>query len=177
MMKPARLFVSSAAFCCLALGLAALARTSPRSTQAASLDTIKALAGDWVAAEQAGDPAAPVQSSIRVTSAGHAVLETLFPGTAHEMVTIYHMDGTELVLTHYCSAGNQPHYKASRGASEHELIYTCQGGANIRSADDAHMHEGRLTIVDEHHFRSEWKMFEKGACTETASFDLVRVRR
>ena len=35
-------------------------------------------------------------------------LETEFPGTEHEMVTVITQDGADLALTHYCMLGNQP---------------------------------------------------------------------
>ena len=43
-----------------------------------------------------------------VTAAGTAVMEALFPETDHEMLTVYHLEGNDLVLTHYCAMGNQP---------------------------------------------------------------------
>ncbi len=63
------------------------------------LEAIKQLAGDWVEVGKDGKPTDRIVSSIRVTSAGSAVLETLFPGTDHEMVTMYHMDGEDLIHT------------------------------------------------------------------------------
>ena len=167
--------ITSFSLAAVGLSIAVAWPSTPRHS--ASLDTIKALAGDWVAADQANDPDAPVQSSIRVTAGGSAVLETLFPGTEHEMLTIYHNDGEDLVLTHYCVLGNQPHYRACAGETEHQLVYECQGGTNIRTADDSHMHEGSLTIVDENHIRSSWTMFEKGEAAHGVEFDLVRVRK
>ena len=38
----------------------------------------------------------------KVTSGGSAVVETIGPGTEHEMVTVIHPDGDDLMLTHYC---------------------------------------------------------------------------
>src|SRR5262245_1647364 len=74
--------------------------------EAASLERFKALEGEWVAAESgemahAGD----LMARYHVTAAGSAVVEEVFPGTPHEMVTVYHLDGKELVLTHYCMNG------------------------------------------------------------------------
>ena len=65
-----------------------------------------------------GQPTDQVVSTYRVTAAGSAVMEVLFPGTDHEMVTVYHQDGDDLILTHYCAAGNQPRMKCRRVGSE-----------------------------------------------------------
>jgi hypothetical protein len=45
----------------------------------------------------------PVRVEYRVTGAGSAVVETLFPGTPHEMVTVYHARKGVLCMTHYCA--------------------------------------------------------------------------
>ena len=67
-------------------------------------------AGVRAAEEPAGRLAEPRRDRrlVRTTGGGSAVTETLFPGTAHEMMSVYHMDGDDLVLTHYCAGGNQP---------------------------------------------------------------------
>jgi len=88
-------------------GAAAAPATTP-------LDRFKALAGDWVAAEDGemfhkGD----LVARYGVTAAGSAVVETVFPGSPHEMVTVYHADGTDLVLTHYCMEGNAPRMRGA----------------------------------------------------------------
>ena len=81
----------------------------------AALERLKTLAGTWrghVVTED-GPPATVVYS---VTAAGTAVTEALFPGTSHEMLTVYHLEGDDLVLTHYCAMGNQPRMKLARAA-------------------------------------------------------------
>lgn len=171
------IFTSVTSISLAALGFALAGGRQSAAAHSPTLDTIKALAGDWVAADRASDPTAPIQTSLRVTAGGSAVLETLFPGTEHEMLTVYHADGEALVLTHYCVLGNQPHYRARAGEAEHQLVFECQGGCNIRTADDAHMHEGSLTIVDADHIRTRWQMYENGAASHTVEIDLVRVRR
>ena len=61
-----------------------------------------------------GGPRAPTsgpRSSYRVASGGSVVQETLFPGSPHEMISMYHLAGGQLVMTHYCAMGNQPRMK------------------------------------------------------------------
>jgi hypothetical protein len=80
----------------------------PAKDQHPGLERLKKLAGTWVAADKDGKPTDQVVSVIKVTSAGSAVQETLFPGQPHEMVSIYYRVGADLVMTHYCALGNQP---------------------------------------------------------------------
>src|SRR5437868_15224505 len=85
---------------------------APAAAPHPGLERLKKLAGTWVAADKDGKPTDQVVSVIKVTASGSAVHETLFPGQAHEMVSVYHRDGADLVMTHYCSLGNQPRMKA-----------------------------------------------------------------
>ncbi|MGH7152138.1 MAG: hypothetical protein ACREIU_15640, partial [Planctomycetota bacterium] len=87
----------------ITLGCSALALAGDEPKKGAPLERIKALAGEWVQVGEDGKPTTEVISSYRVTAAGSAVVETLFPGSDDEMVTVYHMDGESLMLTHYCS--------------------------------------------------------------------------
>src|SRR3989442_1101923 len=76
------------------------------------LERIKKLAGTWVEADKDGKPTDKVVSVVKVTAGGSAVHETFFPGTPMEMVSVYHADKGDLVMTHYCVLGNQPRMKA-----------------------------------------------------------------
>src|SRR5579862_1470550 len=76
-------------------------------------EQFKQLAGDWVGtATGHGPDEKDVHVQFKVTAGGSAVVETEFPGTEHEMVTVITEDGGDLSLTHYCMLGNQPHMKA-----------------------------------------------------------------
>ena len=70
---------------------------------------------------------------IKVTAAGSAVHETIFPGTGHEMVSMYHADGKDLIMTHYCALGNQPRMKLDPKSSvdKGEFRFKFAGGSNI----------------------------------------------
>ena len=93
----------------------------------------------------------------KVTANGSVVMETLFPGSDHEMVSMYHLDGDDLRQTHYCAAKNQPHLKLDRAASTPDLlVFAFDGGTGFDPARDFHMHSGRISFRDARHVESEW---------------------
>ena len=70
---------------------------------------LKKLAGDWSGTARHGDhPASETTISYRLTSNGSALMETMFCESDHEMITMYHCHGDDVILTHYCAIGNQP---------------------------------------------------------------------
>ena len=147
--------------------------SSPRSASSPRFDALKKLAGDWVELKD-GKPTETIVSSIRVTAGGNTVQETLFPGTPHEMVTMYHLDGDDLVLTHYCILGNQPHLRAEPGKNADRFVFKFAGGGNLPSADDKHIDHATITILDRDHFQSEWIACESGKECHKVNLDLVR---
>jgi hypothetical protein len=145
----------------------------------AQFDQIKALAGGWSGKAAHGGESQQVEVTYRLTAGGNAVLETLFPGTEHEMVTMYYVDGDQLMLTHYCVVGNQPHMlakpTAAAGPDANTIAFECHGlGTNMASEDDAHMHIATLEFLGNDHIRTTWQMYEKQKPTHVASFDLTR---
>ncbi|MDB5312985.1 MAG: hypothetical protein JWO38_7187 [Gemmataceae bacterium] len=115
------------------------------------LERLKKLAGTWVEADKAGQPTDKVVSVVRVTAAGSAVHETLFPGQPQEMISVYHLDKGDLVMTHYCALGNQPRMKADPASSPNKIRWAFAGGTNLDPAKDMHMHEATVTFVDDDH--------------------------
>ena len=115
----------------------------------AALEKMKKLAGTWLLADKDGKPTDQVASIIKVTAGGSAVHETLFPGQPHEMVSVYTVDGADLIMTHYCVLGNQPRMKADPKSPANQIVFRFAGGANLDPKKDKHMHEATLTIVDD----------------------------
>jgi hypothetical protein len=146
------------------------------SVNARRLEALKGLAGDWVEVGKDGKPTDKVVSSIRVTSGGSTVQETLFPGTDHEMVTMYHLDGADLVLTHYCMLGNQPRLRAEPGPDVNTIVFKFVGATNLKSNNDQHMHQATLTLDGKDHFTAEWGSCKDGKSCHQVRLDLVRKR-
>ena len=151
------------------IGAASIAAQAADTTTA-RFDKLKALAGDWTKID--GDGA--VDASYRVTAGGTAVIETLFPGTPEEMVTVFTVDKGDLVLTHYCAEGNQPHMKALKGGDANAIEFKFDGGGNIHSPKDGHMHEASFAFKNADHLSSTWQFYKDGKPGEKAQFNLVR---
>ena len=116
------------------------------TTAADAFASLKKLQGEWRGpASMKGMP--PSHSIYRVTAGGSAVEETIFPGTKMEMLSVYHLDKSNLVMTHYCAIGNQPHVKLNlRKSTARELVFDFAGGTNLNPRRDLHMHSLTLTL-------------------------------
>ncbi len=171
------MFRTTSTLCTIAL-LAACAVSKAEEkggpTALQQFESLKKLAGEWVEVGKDGTPTEKVVSSIRVTSAGSAIEETLFPGGDHEMVTMYFLDGDRLLLTHYCALGNQPQLRAEPGKDAKQIAFKFIGATNLKSADEHHMHEATLTLAGPDRYQSEWISNKEGKTCHKVQFDLMR---
>ena len=158
----------------LAAAAVADAGENAPSASAQRFDELKKLAGNWYEVGKDGQPTDKLVSSIRVTSAGTAIEETLFPGGDHEMITMYHLDGEDLLLTHYCALGNQPRMKAEPGSDARRIVFKCVGATNLKSEEEQHMHQATLTIADDNHLQAEWVSNKEGKECHLVVLKLVR---
>jgi len=92
------------------------------------------------------------------------------------MMTVYHMDGKDIMLTHYCGAQNQPRMKAMT-KDDSRLAFMFTGGTNLDPSKDGHMHEAVMQFVDSDKIHNEWVYFSEGKKQETKAFDLTRIKR
>jgi hypothetical protein len=144
------------------------------SPAGAAFERIKSLAGTWTGKGiTEGGPNNDVTIVYKVTAGGSTVEETLFPGTPHEMITMYHRDGDAVVLTHYCAFGNQPQMRLEPAKEPNVLSFRFSGGSNMKESDP-HMHAVRLTFVDADHLKSSWDSMQDGKATTHVTFDLAR---
>ena len=91
------------------------------------------------------------------------------------MVSMYHLDGDRLMMTHYCGAGNQPRMRAGQvGADAREIVFTFQDATNLPNADAGHMVGLTLTWQTKDHITQAWTWREKGKPDLVEKFDLVR---
>jgi hypothetical protein len=146
----------------LSLALAGAARAAEPAagslTSRQAFDRLKSLAGEWQGTAMAKD-GPPATVRYEVVSAGHAVMERLFPGTEHEMLSLYYLEGDQLVMTHYCAMGNQPRMRFAKGGPSN-LSFAFAGGTNFDPKKDTHIHSARYSWPDEGHLEAEWAVYQ-----------------
>ncbi len=139
-----------------------------------AFERLKSLAGTWEGQahdEKSGPPAIVVY---RVASGGSVVQETLFPGTPHEMISMYHLADGHLVMTHYCALGNQPRMRLDASASSPErLVFAFDGGSNFDPARDPHIHSGVIELRGDA-LHNEWTSWQGGKEAQHEVFFLHR---
>jgi hypothetical protein len=144
------------------------------SDRAALLERLKSLEGEWTMT--APDGQVHTAAVFAVGSAGSAIREVMFPGSDHEMTNMYHMDGRELVMTHYCAAGNQPRMRAKPGKTANQIEFEFADVTNLNAADEHFMGSMTLTFIDENTIRQDWRSYQTGQDQGVTSFELTRKR-
>ena len=158
----------------LAIAVAAELEHEHATMAPSALDPLKQLAGDWVGKAGQGDQRMDAFVNYRVTAGGSAVMETLFPGSPHEMVTMYTVEKGAVVLTHYCAMGNQPRMRAKAGTAADVLAFDFVGCPGVNPARDAHMHNASFKFVDADHIHGEWAAWKSGKESDVIRFDMER---
>jgi len=137
-------------------------------------ETIKSLVGEWEGYTTEGGQKLPTRITVRMTGDGSAVMHWMDAGTPHEMVTMFHMDKADLLATHYCSAHNQPRFRAVPSQAGNPVVLEFKDGTNIRPGD-GYMKKLVITVVDAEHHDEEWS-YEAGGAIQAAMFHLTRVK-
>jgi hypothetical protein len=154
-----------ALFGAMALALAGLVNAAQaergEAPAAAALAKLKSLAGEWRGENPKGQK---TTLSYRTIAGGTAVLEEFrFAGSEQSMLTIYHLDGERLMLTHYCISNNQPRMRAELPASEPDVLrFVFLDATNLASPGDGHMHRAMIRFIDENHIANEWTFSQGG---------------
>ena len=133
----------------------ALAESGGKKT----FDAIKALEGTWEGKNSQGQP---LQVTFRETAGGSALLSEILGGGHENMVSMIHMDGDRLLMTHYCGAGNQPRMKATLAPDGKSVAFDFVDATNLSSRDAGHMQHVLFAMPDANHHTEEWTFLDHG---------------
>ena len=134
---------------------------------ASGFASLKNLAGQWESKDEKGNPTV---TSWKLMSGGSALMEEM----PHDsMVTMYHMDNNRLLMTHYCSAVNQPRMQAEVSPDGKTIVFSFVDGTNIANPSAGHMQKMILTMQDHDHFAEKWVFSGEGK-EHTMTFQYTR---
>ena len=151
-----------------AIAAGAATANNEKTTGALAFDQLKALVGEWQNANGS------TKITYTLVSGGTALMERMQPSNEAEMITMYSADGDKIVVTHYCSEGNQPSMKTEtlKGIAN-KYSFSLVSVSGLKSPDAGHMTGLILTLVDKDHLKQEWTYWNKGK-TDTAAFEYSR---
>ncbi|HEX5413416.1 MAG TPA: hypothetical protein VFZ27_16305 [Terriglobia bacterium] len=158
----------------LVLGAGQGVNLAAQSTPAnAGFARLKSLTGQWEGMTNEGGKDFSVTTSFRVVSDGSALLNDLMGGTPEEMITMFHMAGSNLMATHYCAAHNQPRFVLEPSTDPRVVDFEFKDATNLSSPTAPHMVRVKFTIVNANHLIEDWTFLANGQKT-TRRFDFYR---
>jgi hypothetical protein len=135
-------------------------------------DKMKTLVGSWEGTANEGSQKVSTQARFKLVSDDSVLASWLGEDTPHEMITMFHMDGNELMATHYCAAHNQPRMVLAAGGDPNRLVFKFKDGTNIQP-DAGHMQQVAFIFDGPNHHIEEWTYLQNGK-EDTTRFDFRR---
>lgn len=142
----------------------------------AAFERLKTLAGEWESKTKEG----VAHVSYEVVSGGSALLERTWGAGMPEggnMISVYHLDGNRLMMTHYCLMQNQPRLVAkSYDPEKGEIRFEFLDVTNVTKPEAGHVNGAVFRFGDKTHFSSEWSHGQGAKVLGTVNFELTRVK-
>ena len=136
-------------------------------------DKMKTLVGSWEGLANEGNQKIPTNARFKMIADDSALMAWLNEGSKNdEMITMFHMNGNDLMATHYCAAHNQPRMVLVNGGDPDHLIFKFKDGTNIQPRG-GHMQQVAFIFDGANHHIEEWTYLENGK-EDTTRFDFRR---
>jgi len=142
-----------------------------------TLEKLRSLRGDWEGTytwSGGRNASGKMRAQYYITGNGSAVVENLISDGVPAMTSVYHLDGTDLRVTHFCAAGNQPRLKAttidSDGAS---VTFSLVDITNLRTPASGHVEGIELKFLTPDHVTVRFR-FTAGGKKSGELVDLTR---
>ena len=98
---------------------------------------MKSLVGIW---KKEGENNSKFKISFELTANDTTLIETWIYEEKKYSLTLYHLNGENLMATHYCPQGNQPRLHLSGSSTLNSVSFTYLDATNLKSIKDSHQH-------------------------------------
>jgi hypothetical protein len=158
------------AFPLLALLVATSAFADPNAQ--AAFEKLKALQGNWSGTTSEGKT---LQVTFRVVSGGSAVESEIHGESEADMISVFHLDGDRLLMTHYCGTGNQPRMVGTLSPDGKTIRFNFLDATNLLPSQPGHMEHMTLTLPDANRQTEQWDFLARdGQHQQHEIFELQR---
>jgi hypothetical protein len=165
-MKPSQnLLRGFAILALLFTSTALLAQSSAQKT----LDRFKSMVGTWQGKSPSGDTS---EVTYHLTAGGTAVMADMHMA-GDDMVSMYYVNGDDLLMTHFCPTNNQPRMKAVISPDLNTVSFDFMDITNLAGPNAGHMHRAVFLFSDAEHYTEEWTWKAKGK-ESTMHFEMQR---
>ncbi len=139
---------------------------SSKVSRSPAFDWISGLAGDWEGSFQwsgGRSDKGQMKANYYATGHGSAVVENLGDGNQPSMTSVYHPDGPDLRMTHYCGTGIQTRMKAAAiDEKEKSVRFDFVDITNMPNPSAGHVHGFELRIRDANHITLIFRFLGNG---------------
>lgn len=166
---------------CLMCSVGAADTQTADSAGARMFERMRGLVGAWEGTLEwsgARTGSGKLRVNYHLTGGGSALVEDLLmtESDAPTMTTVYHLDGADLRMTHYCAAMNQPRLKAalideSTGQASFAFLDVTNAGGHPAYVDGFSIH-----IIDSDHLNLKFEFGGASAKRATETIVLQRVK-
>jgi len=140
-----------------------------------TFERLRKLEGKWLGRSTKG-----WQETVtyKVIARGSVVYESSFDAKPNNaMATMFYLDGSRLLLTHYCVSKTQPRLQAtSFEDGGRKVTFTFLDATNLPSRDKGHMDKVVISFIDDEHFTSKWTWYQNAKETWLEEIKYVRIK-
>jgi len=158
---------------CIAWG----GRLQAQSNGSAAFDKLRALGGEWEGTltwSGARSSTGRMDAQYYTTGNGSAVVENLISDGTPVMTSVYHLDGPDLRVTHFCGAQNQPRLKATAfNPDNSQITFSFVDITNLRSPTAGHVDGLELRFLAPDHITVRFRFVGDGKQSD----ELIDLRR
>lgn len=136
-----------------------------------AFERLRTLTGDWEGTVAwTGQQPSEIGAHYRTTGNGSVVVEDLSNG----MSSVYHLDGADLRMTHFCAAQNQPRLKATAfGPDNSGITFSFVDITNLKSPNAGHVQGVDIRFLAADHITLQFHFVSDGKVKDE-TLDLKR---
>lgn len=140
------------------------------SDASAAFAKLKSLQGGWTGTWTGNNHTVHVTN--RIVSGGSAMMSEI--EGPYNMITMIHLDGNRLMLTHYCAAGNQPRMVGTVSPDGNTITFHFLDATNLLPAQGGHMQNVVFHLIGPKQHTETWEFQATNGKRTTEIFDLHR---